>query len=99
MGRPREFRLSQEQSNALVRARAAAKKKSDHDLRRKIRALLSTDSGNCTGQEAVRICEVEVRSIFRWQRQYLEAGVDGLRPRPRPGRKPLLRPEQRLELA
>lgn len=99
MGRPPEFRLSQEQSNALVAARAAAKKKSDHDLRRKIRALLLTGCGTCTRQEAAQICEVEVRSIFRWQRQYLEAGVDGLRPRPRPGKKPLLTPEQRLELA
>ena len=69
MGRPPEFRLSQEQSNALVTARAAAKKTNDHNLRRKIRALLMTGCGTCTRQEAARVCEVEVRSIFRWQRQ------------------------------
>lgn len=99
MGRPPEFRLTQEQANELVEARRLAKKRKDEDLRKKIRALLLTGLAECTRREAARFCEVEVRSVFRWQRQYLEGGLDGLKPLPRPGKKPLLAPEQREELA
>ncbi len=99
MGRPPEFRLTQDQVNELVGARRAAKKRKDEDLRKKIRALLLTGTAECTRREAAKFCEVEVRSIFRWQRQYVEGGLNGLKPLPRPGKKPMLEDEQRDELS
>jgi transposase len=41
-------------------------------------------------QEAGRLCGLSRTAAYEWHNRYEEEGIEGLRDRPRPGRRPLV---------
>jgi len=55
------------------------------------RIVLAADGGDTNAQIA-RDLDIHVDTVRKWRRRYCAEGLDGLRDRPRPGRKPVFTP-------
>ena len=81
--------------NARVRAEADGNRR----FARKLRAILLVGQENLTQVSAAKLLDVDPNSITRWVMAYVERGIDGLRPKQMPGRKPRLSPAQEHRLS
>lgn len=81
-----KFKLGTRQQNQLLSAREAAKADGDQRLDRKLRALLLVGRDGLTHVEAAAVLEVDMASIFNWQRDYRQGGLAALSYKSIPGR-------------
>ena len=80
-------------------ARVRAQKEGDERFARKLRAILLVGKDHLTQETAAKILEVDPNSVTRWVMTFERKGVEGLRPKKYPGRKPLLTPAQEHRLS
>jgi transposase len=73
-----------------LKARVRAATTPQRDVLR-ARIVLAADGGDANAQIA-RDLGVHVDTVRKWRRRYCTDGLDGLRDRPRPGRKPVFTP-------
>jgi transposase len=81
-----DFTLRKKEAEELEKKRAEAKSNKDHDLDKRLRALLLVGKDRRTRIETASICEVSERSIYGWQKQYRDIGIEGLQSKQIPGR-------------
>lgn len=84
--------------DTLEGLRAEARDTDDVALDRRALAVLLVGRDGLNRAKAGSICSCDRRSVFLWQRKYMHRGLDGLRDRPRPGKKPRLSEEQLASL-
>jgi len=70
---------------------------SDPDQARRLLAIASILSG-VSRAEAAKSAGMERQTLRDWVRRYNDGGIEGLKDRPNPGRRPLLNKEQLTEL-
>lgn len=88
------LRLSAPEVLSLSNARHRAQADLDVEFDKRLRAVLLVGSQRLTQLEAARVFEVTENCVTRWVMAYERRGVEGLRPRQRPGPRPRLAPEQ-----
>jgi len=98
MGRITSFELTADQHNELVAERVTAKRNGNHELSRKIRAIILLGVNRKKRAEVAEICEASLRAIYLWQQKFRQSGVDGLREHYKPKRCSLSELQQ-IELA
>lgn len=87
MSRKPNFSLNDDRAGAIDCLRKGVLRK-DEAFRRRSRALLLVTREGKTRKEAAAICEASVRSVYNWQSDLTESGIDGLVSRKKPGRTP-----------
>src|SRR5437899_2202443 len=85
----REVRLRRGDREALE-ARCRSPRTMQRDLKRARMVLLAAD-GLSTRAIAEEV-DVQPRIVSLWRRRYADHGLDGLKDKPRPGKKPLYTP-------
>src|SRR5215217_687823 len=78
--------------------RAMARRERDGRVSSRLLALANASDG-MGRDEAARAAGMDRQTLRDWVHRYNAEGVEGLRDRPRSGRKPRLTPEQGAELA
>ncbi len=79
---------------AVHNARTRAQKEGDERFSRKLRAIILVGKDHYTQAAAAKILEVDTNSVTRWVMTYVDRGIEALRPKKAPGRKPFLSPDQ-----
>jgi len=90
--------LGKEEIEELRRLRVEAKRTGNFGLDRRARAILAIGVDGVSQVEAARLCEVWQSTVSTWVKRYLSQGADGLRDKPRPGKRPRLSDAQIREL-
>lgn len=81
--------------NAHVRAQ----EEGEGRFARKLHAVLLVGKHHLTQDAVAKILGVDPNSITRWVMAFVDKGIEGLRPKKYPGRKPLLSPDQEHRLS
>lgn len=93
------LRLEKGEALNVHNARVRAQEAGDERFARNLRAILLVGKDHYTQAAAAEILEVDPNSVTRWVMTYVEKGIEGLRPKKVPGRKPLLNPDQEHRLS
>jgi transposase len=93
------FRLEKGAALNVHNARVRAQAEGEQRFARKLHAILLVGKHHLTQDAAAKILDVVPNSVTRWVMAYVDKGVDGLRPKKYPGRKPLLTPDQEHRLS
>src|SRR5579863_2638248 len=80
-------------------ARVRAQKEGEARFARKLHAILLVGKHRLTQDAAAKILDVDPNSITRWVMAYGKKGIEGLRPKKAPGRRPRLSADQEHRLA
>lgn len=81
-----DFTISKRDIAKIEKMRTEAKSNKNHKLDKKLRALLLIGRDGKARIEAASICECTERSIYVWQEQYREFGLERMPAIPNPGR-------------
>ena len=93
------LRLEKGEALNVHNARVRAQKDGDERFARKLRAIWLVGKDHVTQGTAAKILEVDPNSVTRWVMAYVRKGIEGLRTKKAPGRRPLLTPAQEQRLA
>ena len=93
------LRLEKGEALNVHNARVRAQEDGNARFSRKLRAILLVGRDHYTQEAAAEILEVDTNSVTRWVMTYVKKGVEGLRPKKAPGRKPLLNADQEHRLS
>lgn len=99
MGAKSDFELNGTEVSILEEMRTEARRLRDVEVDRRARAILLIGRDGYTRAEAAEMCEASIRSVFGWQRWYIDGGPDALYSMPIPGKPRRLTGEQLKELA
>lgn len=93
------LRLEKAAALHLHNARVRAQEDGEERFARKLRAILLVGKDHLTQETAAKVLEVDANSVTRWVMTYVKKGIEGLRPKKAPGRKPFLTPAQEHRLS
>ena len=93
------LRLEKGEALNIHNARVRAQSEGNDRFARKLRAILLVGKEHLTQITAAKVLEVDPNSVTRWVMAYAKKGIDGLRPKKAPGRKPFLTSAQEKRLA